>query len=866
MKSDNLKNKYFLKSIGSSENINMMNKNLDVGDVPVTEAANKLTAQETTELKNLVSSSRDPQVIASYLAAKSQQESLIEDNNVKNDNLSEASYGGAYDIEDDMYFTKDDLLDFTDELIDTLHDKGIVVDLVNMYMTDGNRLVIAVEDEYGNQIDTDEFIDMRKIRRPKDIYKYKNIFIKDILSQYDELKSFNEDLDEIPVVDRLNFINKRRNGMPGITNISEFIDCLNSVGKDKFMVKETKVGSNLSLADLKDEWMTLKKKGWKWYTKNIPGDFLTYYVFEKINKGENMKENLVEDKNSYTLYDIDKLLCVTGAQYLGAEIPPAKRHCINEINIPHNMRYKYFKTTVEDYKDTIVLNWITQEPFNAADFEVFIKEVKSAFNQIIEDINYKKPFKVAVNVDCRDENCKKTELLTFNKNNIKENLVEDDLQQLKAEVENEVEKYMTSEGFEPDEVKDYSVVDVYFDSKERDTAIVEVRAELSYDGLFELGLRLNKIVADYDEEAYFEPVEPGITNAYIHNITPEKINKRSKQIKEDYEDEPNYINDLYEILIQAQVCIDKIKENYSSDVYDIIKFGIEQNLDEFMAHDEDDWTMFAAIKESQKSPEDDEDEELTEAKNKYCRKKSYLKEYQKSKFYKPYRYDINKTVKDYLNELIVDVEHTEDAKIRFINYLITDKGKFEIGLIELPYDSPIYGDAMVVIPSFDYQWSGDWDSALEIYDSITKKVSEIYDIQTFIDSIDGDLSPEKVDKILRGLSKSKVVDLKESKSIKEDIEDDNYYDDEDDENNNYPKNLPEQFYSLYDKLNGDFWTRKDELKQDIEKINDPEYSVEELNDEYVIVTDPEDDMHALQIFNGGTERTYVLDFDRIRYL
>ena len=608
--------------------------------------------------------------------------------------LKEASYGGAYDIEDDMYFTKEDLLEFTDELIDTLQDKGIFVDLVDMYITDGNRLVISVEDEDGNQIDTDEFIDMRKIRLPKDIYKYKNIFIKDILSQYDELKSFNEDLDdeiksrepqarkdyfgvgnfyhigrkgdfskdmefiksrgsgvtaelvygdksreyackiapnkwetdsgktlsdndiasvayddgkatinymiknkpdnefkslnedsdEIPVIDRLNFINKRGNGMPGIANINEFIDCLNAVGKDKFMVKETKAGSNLSLADLKDEWMTLKKKGWKWYTKNIPGDFLTYYVFEKINKGENMKENLVED----------------------------------------------------------------------------------------------------------------------------------DLQQLKAEIENEVEKYMTSEGFEPDEVKEYSAVDVYFDSKERDRAIVEVRAEISYDGLFELGLRLDKIIANYDEEAYFEPEEPGITTAYIHNITPEKSNKRSKQIKEDYEDEPNYLNDLYEILIQAQVCIDKIKENYSSDVYDIIKLGIEQSLDEFMAHDEDGWTMLAAIKESQKSPEDEE-------------------------------YD------DYYNE-----------------------------------------------------------------------------------------------------------------SYEEDDEDD--YDDEDDENNNYPKNLPEQFYSLYDKLNGDFWTRKDELKQDIEEINDPEYSVEELNDEYVIVTDPEDDMHALQIFNGGTERTYVLDFDRIRYL
>lgn len=292
---------------GSSENINIMNKNLDVDNVPVTEAANKLTAQETTELKNLVSSSRDPQVIASYLAAKSQQESLIEDNNVKNDNLSEASYGGAYDIEDDMYFTKDDLLDFTDELIDTLHDKGIVVDLVNMYMTDGNRLVIAVEDEYGNQIDTDEFIDMRKIRRPKDIYKYKDIFIKNILSQYNELKSFNEDLDEIPVVDRLNFINKRRNGLPGITNINEFIDCLNAVGKDKFMVKETKAGSNLSLADLKDEWMTLKRKGWKWYTKSLPHEFLTYYVFEKTNdKGMQIKENIDEayNDNDITSYEV----------------------------------------------------------------------------------------------------------------------------------------------------------------------------------------------------------------------------------------------------------------------------------------------------------------------------------------------------------------------------------------------------------------------------------------------------------------------------------------------------------------------------------------------------------------------------------
>lgn len=769
----------FFPTCGSDDNINIINKNLNITDVPVSEAVNgKLTAQEKTELKNLITQNGSTDVITSYINTKLQKES-IENNNVvlnverttdedsymydnvailqngievgaagisygtdelpyveridiypeyqnqgigtkalkliadkygdyliapdnqdaarlyarlgelvetditsyidqgygvyeiyeglKNNmnvnKLNEASYGGAYDIEDDMYFTKDDILEFTDELIDSLQDKGIFVDLVDTYITDGNRLVIAVEDEDGNEIDTDEFIDMRKIRRPKDIYKYKNIFIKDILSQYDELKSFNEDLDEIPIVDKLNFINKRRNGMPGIANINEFIDCLNAVGKDKFMVKETKAGSNLSLADLKDEWMTLKRKGWKWYTKNIPGNFLTYYVFEKINEGENMNEDLdisnMDNSFKYRLLDRMKSDCeyyINGAKsnkHLFMQNPQAQ--------------IKAMKDIYNSFSEKDVPEWISMGDIN----------------------NYEKQM------------CNPTI-----KNNMKENLVEDDLYQLKAEIEDEVKKYMISQGFEPDEVKDYSAVDVYFDSKEKDRVIVEVRAELSYDGLFELGLRLNKIVANYDKEAYFEPVEPGITNAYIHNISPEKTNKRSKQIKEDYEDEPNYLNDLYECLIQAQICIDKIRENYPEDIYSIVKLGIESSLDEFMEHDEKGFTIYGAI-------------------NKY-------------------------------------------------NYIIDNSS-----------------------------------------------------------------------------------------------EDDNYYNesyDEDDENNNYPKNLPEQFYSLYDKLNGDFWTRKDELKQDIEEINDPKYSVEELNDEYVIVTDPEDDMHALQIFNGGTERTCTLDFDHIRYL
>ena len=235
--------------------------------------------------------------------------------------------------------------------------------------------------------------------------------------------------------------------------------------------------------------------------------------------------------------------------------------------------------------------------------------------------------------------------------------------------------------------------------------------------------------------------------------------------------------DPSEVVIDDESSLANIDEEcpycYSTDGYKII--GEVASYDGASLEDEDeDDTEEDDTKEDDEDgedeeDEDDEDEELTEAKNKHYRKKSYLKESQKSKSIKEsYRfYGSNETVKDYFNNVIINAEHVKDADIRFINYLITDKGKLEIGFIKLPYETFPDDDAIIVIPSFDYQWIGDWDSALEVYDIITKKVSEIYDIQTFVNSISGDPSPEKLDKILRSLSKSKVVDLEESKSINE---------------------------------------------------------------------------------------------------
>lgn len=73
-------------------------------------------------------------------------------------------------------------------------------------------------------------------------------------------------------------------------------------------------------------------------------------------------------------------------------------------------------------------------------------------------------------------------------------------------------------GFDESEVNDYFFVDVTpteIGEDHHEAVRVEVRAEVSYEGLEELMDALNPIIESYDSYAYFEPVEPGIIEAYV---------------------------------------------------------------------------------------------------------------------------------------------------------------------------------------------------------------------------------------------------------------------------------------------------------------------------------------------------------------
>lgn len=71
------------------------------------------------------------------------------------------------------------------------------------------------------------------------------------------------------------------------------------------------------------------------------------------------------------------------------------------------------------------------------------------------------------------------------------------------------------------------------------------------------------------------------------------------------------------------------------------------------------------------------------------------------------------------------------------------------------------------------------------------------------------------------------------------------------------------FDTLKDELDNQFWTRKDELVSDIESLG---FIVDEIDDEYVIISHEDDEENVMQVPIGGTSRTMNLDFRRSRML
>lgn len=92
--------------------------------------------------------------------------------------------------------------------------------------------------------------------------------------------------------------------------------------------------------------------------------------------------------------------------------------------------------------------------------------------------------------------------------------VADLIKEIQDTVYNVSAKYLKNEGWDMNDIADYFVTEVH--QVEPGVIKAEIRGELDYEQLSELCSQLDKVVAiKFDKDAYFEPVEPGIAEAFI---------------------------------------------------------------------------------------------------------------------------------------------------------------------------------------------------------------------------------------------------------------------------------------------------------------------------------------------------------------
>lgn len=95
------------------------------------------------------------------------------------------NYGGAYDLEGEGFFTKDDLVEFDDAVIEILQECYPDTFQIDDNYIEDNIIYLSVQSSEGNWAEGSVKVDMRKIRKPSDILKYSNTMVGKLREELD---------------------------------------------------------------------------------------------------------------------------------------------------------------------------------------------------------------------------------------------------------------------------------------------------------------------------------------------------------------------------------------------------------------------------------------------------------------------------------------------------------------------------------------------------------------------------------------------------------------------------------------------------------------------------------------------------------
>lgn len=147
--------------------------------------------------------------------------------------------------------------------------------------------------------------------------------------------------------------------------------------------------------------------------------------------------------------------------------------------------------------------------------------------------------------------------------------------QLETEIKETVKNSMMEFGFPEDDALAYSVVEIK-PTESGDMLQVEVRAELNYEDITKLSDKLDTIVQKYDPNAYFEPVMPGIIEAFVsveetdNNVDPELVELYTEQINAC-----NTLDELREVYLDFK----KFREHMSQGTVEEINVVLDAKID-----------------------------------------------------------------------------------------------------------------------------------------------------------------------------------------------------------------------------------------------------------------------------------------------
>jgi len=93
-------------------------------------------------------------------------------------------YGGAFDVDPEAFFTRDDVDDLADAVAAALEQNDLNVSIESSYVENNGEAQVTITDADGYEYTGTAKVDMRRIRKPSDLAaKYASIIADDIMNQ-----------------------------------------------------------------------------------------------------------------------------------------------------------------------------------------------------------------------------------------------------------------------------------------------------------------------------------------------------------------------------------------------------------------------------------------------------------------------------------------------------------------------------------------------------------------------------------------------------------------------------------------------------------------------------------------------------------